>query len=341
MTEPYVSIALCTYNGEKYIAEQLRSIAAQTRKPEELVINDDQSTDSTVNVAAAVCREAGLAASIEVNEERLGVDANFSRALGRTNGEVIFFCDQDDVWMPERIAKMLAPFSRKPDVTLVYCDAHITKSDLTRTGVTLFGHGGRKMLANGDQRDVPRLLKQGRNPGVKASAMAFRSNVKHRAWPLPPGIEHDAWLACFGYALGEVVALDEPLYCYRRHSGTAGRSSTNLLVGEERRTPRDTQYADRIIERAHFLECLDLRMKSACGKNTPSEVQANRFRAFQNEISEAARLLRRRADLIQSQTRIARVRLALVALLAGSYGAFSDYREKLKHFRKDLQSIVH
>ena len=89
-----VSVVLCTFNGELFIEAQLQSIARQTRVPDELIILDDQSTDSTVEIAKSVCASSKIHAVIEINETRLEAEENFSRAMSKASGDVIFFCDQ-------------------------------------------------------------------------------------------------------------------------------------------------------------------------------------------------------------------------------------------------------
>lgn len=336
-----VSIAMCTYNGEKYVAQQLQSIAEQTRRPDEIIILDDRSTDATVEIVKDVCRKTGLEATVEVNKHQRGTEGNFSCALGRTHGDVVFFCDQDDVWMPNRVDRMLTPFSDSKDVMLVYSDGYITAANLEHRGMTLFDHGGgKKDLTGGSNRDVGRWLKQGRNPGIKASSMAFRSKVRELAWPLPEKVEHDAWIAYFGYALGRVVAIDEPLYYYRRHPETHGASSTNSEVGEESKDRSSSEYAERIRQRAHLAGCLKQRLRSFYEAEPNDGVAVERPPLVYDDVVKAARMLRRRAGVVGEATDGVRMLRGLFALLTGSYDAFDGFRERLRHCRRDCEAHV-
>ena len=93
-----LSIALATYNGAVYLKEQLESIAAQTRTPDELVISDDQSTDDTLRVIEEFAATAGFPVRLSVNEANLGIAKNFEKAISLCRGDLIFLSDQDDVW---------------------------------------------------------------------------------------------------------------------------------------------------------------------------------------------------------------------------------------------------
>ena len=102
------SVAMATYNGEKYIIEQLDSIRRQTVKVDEVRIRDDKSVDNTVSLVNEYIKKHDLspAWSIEVNEKNKGYASNFMTAVSETDGELIFFCDQDDIWFSDRIERM-------------------------------------------------------------------------------------------------------------------------------------------------------------------------------------------------------------------------------------------
>src|ERR1700751_1590888 len=93
-----VSIALAVYNGERFIAEQLESLANQTRLPDELIVSDDASTDQTVELIREFAARASFPVRLLLNDENVGCTRNFDRALRECNGDIIFLCDHDDVW---------------------------------------------------------------------------------------------------------------------------------------------------------------------------------------------------------------------------------------------------
>ncbi len=116
-----VSIAMATYNGADYIQEQLDSILGQTRTVDEVMICDDCSTDTTVAVIEEYIRKNQLQGSwrIGVNEKNLGYGSNFIRAAKKTMGDIIFFCDQDDIWTPDRVRVMAALMEETPEILML------------------------------------------------------------------------------------------------------------------------------------------------------------------------------------------------------------------------------
>ena len=123
-----VSVALCTYNGARFVAEQLRSILAQSSPADQIVISDDGSTDGTLEVVRAELAAAGSALPeviILENPAPLGVTRNFEQAILACTGDLIVLCDQDDTWVPDRLARAEREFAARPDLLLLYSDASL------------------------------------------------------------------------------------------------------------------------------------------------------------------------------------------------------------------------
>jgi len=330
-----VSVVICTFNGELFLEAQLQSIAQQTRVPEEVLVFDDRSTDRTVEIARAVFSRTGLNGMVTINATRLGVEQNFSNAMCQAHGDVIFFCDQDDVWHPTKAAQMVAPFEADPTVALVYSDALIVGPDLTSSGQTLFHRNAKKDLENGDRRDIGKLLRHGHAPGIKASASAFSSWMRDLAGPLPDDVAHDTWIAYFGYALGKVVALDEPLYYYRRHNKTCGSSSTNTLFVElQSRSAVDLGtllgtkgvFAARVYARCCQIE-----------NDAPDRIRGwKRFQELKLAAYEAARTLKVRENILHTQTWQQRLLKTITALCTGEYVAIKPSHQRLKLALQDI-----
>ena len=97
-----VGIVLATYNGGRFLSEQLESFLVQERMPDELLVSDDASTDETLSIVDAFARRAPLPVKVVVNPERLGFIRNFAAALALADADIIFMSDQDDVWLPQR-----------------------------------------------------------------------------------------------------------------------------------------------------------------------------------------------------------------------------------------------
>lgn len=115
------SVAMAAYNGENYILEQLESIRTQTRPVDEVRICDDGSGDCTVELVRNYIKTHGLEGcwSIAVNEENLGYASNFRKAVQQTSGELIFFCDQDDIWLPDRVERMERIMEEYPQIQVL------------------------------------------------------------------------------------------------------------------------------------------------------------------------------------------------------------------------------
>ena len=110
-----ISVAMCTFNGGPFLGEQLQSIAAQDRPPDELVICDDGSTDETLDAVGRFARSVPLPVRLEINRQRLGSSANFAKAVGMCRGDWIFLADQDDFWPKGKVRRMLEPRRDFPD----------------------------------------------------------------------------------------------------------------------------------------------------------------------------------------------------------------------------------
>lgn len=337
-----ISVALCTFNGEAFIEDQLTSIARQTRIPDEIVLRDDRSIDKTVEIARAVYACYGLQGSIEVNPLRLGAAQNFSQAMQRTTGDIIFLCDQDDVWLPEKVEKMLAPFEQDQTVSLVYSDGYIATSDLAHSGRTLFSWNPAKKLADGDARDIVGMLCQGNSPGIKGSAMAFTKWVRDLAGLAPENVAHDSWMALFGYAIGRVVAINEPLHSYRRHDKTSGRSTTNKALKEESQTAKTNQ-SQLLEERALLAYCLHERLEQITREYQGKLQLPRRFEEMKAAAQATARTLKARAEIVGSAGLCSRTFKAGCAFLRGDYCAIPDRKARVKAYCQDigLASIKH
>ncbi len=115
----FVSVILALYNGEKYITEQLDSLRRQTRQPDEVLLFDDGSTDGTVPLVQAYIQKYALPWRLTCNPQNLGYSRNFLQGVQAARGDLLFLCDQDDVWLPERIQEMCAVMTEHPKITAV------------------------------------------------------------------------------------------------------------------------------------------------------------------------------------------------------------------------------
>jgi glycosyltransferase involved in cell wall biosynthesis len=230
-----LSIALCTFNGEPYLAEQLESIARQTRLPDELVVCDDGSDDNTAALVAHFAERAPFKVSFCVNADRLGAAQNFARGFSLCRGDVIVPCDQDDVWQPDKLALFEGAFRDDSALLLAFHDLTIIAPDGQLTGETQWQRlqFGRTLQDPFNRGSAFELLL--RFNVVTGAAMAFRASLRKSALPIPPGFVHDEWLALIAAATGKVTCIDRPLVHYRQHPGQAIGPAAGRLIAQYHR----------------------------------------------------------------------------------------------------------
>jgi glycosyltransferase involved in cell wall biosynthesis len=258
MVSNTVSIALCTYNGAAYLPAQLESILAQSRLPDELVVGDDCSTDSTVKILEQFAARAPFPVHIFVNEKNLGSSCNFGQTIARCKGDFIALCDQDDVWLPSKLAKLLAVLEAWPDVGLVFSDAELVDEDLTLLGrrlweITFPDHEHEQFL-QGRWLDILNV-----HEVVTGATMVFRSSLRDIVLPIPsfPTIIHDGWAT---FVIGTVATLafvSEPLILYRQHGsqqmGVGLKISQQNKLGASQNHSADKRRAENLNKRIERL----------------------------------------------------------------------------------------
>lgn len=213
-----ISIALCTYNGERYLPEQLQSYLQQTRLPDELVACDDGSTDNTVALLDAFAQTAPFEVRVIRNPENLGYAKNFEKALTLCTGDFIALSDQDDVWLPEKLAWSAEVLENNPRIALVFGDAHVVDSQLDPLGYTLwqaldFTKPQRAAFANGGAFDLQLV----RNHVTGATSMVRAEHLPH-VMPFPKDWVHDDWMATIMSSYAQITLVDQPTMLYRQHA---------------------------------------------------------------------------------------------------------------------------
>jgi acyl carrier protein phosphodiesterase len=212
-----LSVAMCTWNGAAYVEEQLASVAAQTRKPDEVVICDDASSDATPRALERFSVTAPFTVRIFRNRERLGTTRNFEQAIKRCTGDIILLSDQDDLWRPEKIAVMAERFGRDIRIGCLFTDAVRTDEAGKPLPGTLWDHIGfdeteRSRVHRGKAFDV--LI---RHNVATGATMAFRAKWRDSLLPIPEEIVHDRWIAVILSAVSRVDLIEQPLIDYRVH----------------------------------------------------------------------------------------------------------------------------
>lgn len=284
-TELSISVALCTYNGEAYIREQLASIATQTVPAGEVVICDDGSTDGTVAVVEDfIASHSGPTVFRIAHTDRAGgVRANFARAIESCSGDVIALSDQDDVWREDRLSVAAATLTSRHALLAVHADARIVDALGTPTGDTLLASlyvdaGERESIQTGHGMSV--LI---RRNIVTGATLMFRRELLASALPLGEHWVHDEWLAAIAASLGGLDLIDDQLIDYRVHGanaiGVAQPTLRNRLG--QLRVPRADRYP-RFAARAQ--ELVD-RLESI---GAPQEVQLLARQKLDFELARAS-----------------------------------------------------
>lgn len=214
-----ISVCLATFNGSTHVGEQLRSVLPQLGPDDEVVVADDGSTDDTLSQIAAM---GDARIRVLASMGRLGVIRNFERVLAACRGDVIFLCDQDDVWLPGKVARCLAVLSGHP---LVVTDCQVVDAQLLPLHDSYFAMRGSR----------PGMLHNLWRSNYLGCCMVFQRGLLDDALPFPDGLPmHDMWLGMLAEFRGGSYFLAEPLLLYRRHghntSDTGERSRAGLLL---------------------------------------------------------------------------------------------------------------
>lgn len=317
-----VSVALCTYNGAPFLQAQLDSIAAQSRLPDELVACDDGSTDATLDILATFSCRAPFPVRIERNPSNLGSTGNFARAIGLCTGALIATCDQDDVWMPEKIALSLAAFDEDPRRGLVFTDAEVVDEKLQPRGYRLwesiqFGERERRLVRRNRAFDV--LLRQW---AVTGATMMFRTELRSLVLPIPGVWVHDGWIAFLVGAVAPIGMVEVPTVLYRQHS--------RQQIGADRLTLRATYELARQIGPDHFrLGAERFRLARERMREFSSRLQPGVLRLMDAKVAHQEL----RLAVSENPSRLARVANSLLELSRGGYSRFSP---RASHVLKDM-----
>ena len=310
-----VSVAMATFDGERFLAEQLASLARQTVLPAELVVHDDGSSDGTLDVLAGFARESPFPVRVERGERRLGFADAFLAAARGCTGELVAFCDQDDVWLPGKLERCSAAFE-DGDVLVAIHSSRIVDERLVPTG-EVYPRLRASSVAPPLSTD-PWLAVRGMSMVVDARVVRLADGARR-----PPSqyladtpMHHDEWLYTVGRALGAVAFVAEPLALYRQHGanvtgapeGAAARVRQTLTTGW-------TYYARRR-DQARELAALFDRLAASLA----DAALAHRAAEASRSLHELGRQLDRRLGVYEPGAgRVRRVRRLARLARAGDY----------------------
>ena len=201
-----ISVCMATYNGEKYIKEQLESILSQIGENDEVIISDDSSTDNTVEIIKAFSDNR---IKIFENQKFKSPIFNFENALIQANGEIIVLSDQDDIWKANKIETI---------------KKYMQKYDLVLSDATIIDEYGNLIqesfykLNNSRMGFIQNIIKN----SYLGCAMGFNRKILEKALPFPKDIPlHDWWIGLVGEMYGKTYFIEDKLISYRRHGNNA------------------------------------------------------------------------------------------------------------------------
>jgi glycosyltransferase involved in cell wall biosynthesis len=313
---------MATYNGEPYIQTQLESFLGQTILPDEVVICDDGSIDSTMEILDEFVASAPFNVRVFQNKTNLGYSRNFERAIGLCKGDLIFMSDQDDVWFPEKLEVVLNRFNSADRPFVVINNAEITNSSLYPTGLTNF--------------DQHRSAGFADDFLVYGCSTAFRAEFLPVILPVPHEyFVHDVWINRIGVYLRCRAVVEQTLQYYRRHDKNTSlwfpNKTRRITIFDRIRhyAPGDTRAACR-----RRLDALDIICSRLTNKRNAIDILLKENLDVDKVLADICLeqdVVSRRLNLLE-KSRIIRIIPALDMLLAGDYRYFSG----LMSFVKDL-----
>ena len=220
---PTVSVVLATFNGERYLEEQLESLRHQNQLPDEMVVVDDASTDATVSILTDFERAARFPVEVIVLPEHSGTCATFEEGLRRASSDVILICDQDDRWVPDKVAVMAERLWAQPAAMLAFSDAVLIDAAgelLSRSRWRVAGFGRRHWALMAEDPLGQMMARQ----IVSGCTAAIHRDLLDALLPFPEGLHpaldnmmYDRWISLVAAAAGTVVTVPERLVEYRIH----------------------------------------------------------------------------------------------------------------------------
>jgi glycosyltransferase involved in cell wall biosynthesis len=225
-----ISVAMTTYNGSKYIVEQLYSIMNQSKSVDEILIFDDRSTDDTISSVTDFIRKNNVGnCKFCINESRMGWKKNFIQAIEATTGDIVFLADQDDIWHRQKVELLCAVFEKEKDANLVVCKYHSffrnTDSGINHLESCYY-----------DKLKYNRMLKKSDwNIHFPGCTFAFKKEFFkqiEKAWF--EDIPHDLLIYEASFLRRSTFICDASLHFFRRHEGSVTTNAPPILKKDDR-----------------------------------------------------------------------------------------------------------
>ena len=309
-----ISIVMATWMGEKYLKDQLQSFTEQSRHPDELVVRDDGSTDKTKEILYQFATQAPFKVHILPDGPRFGYTLNFETVLQHATGDLIFLSDQDDIWLSQKLKKILYVALANPDKMLFINDVENVDQSLNLTGISKLKNIRRAGLSE--------------NRFITGCATAVRRSLLNFALPFPKGLKsHDHWLHECALLLGARVVVPDVLQLYRRHNTNASK----MLVSRPQSINRisaslEALRSDSLKSHRHLL-LINNALYGRLKRLNKTTVWMNK-----NDLGSTISVLEKRLKYLQGRIEILktgwpeRQKKALIFWLRGGYNNFYGWK---------------
>ena len=275
-----ISVAMCTYNGERYLLEQVDSIARQDRLPDELIIVDDGSVDKTLNLVRQFAESVPFPVRLYENPENLGSTKSFERAVTACTGDIIVFADQDDVWRADRLSKTETYFQQHPDMDAVFSDAELIDDNSALKGRRIweevqFTEEGKARWRAGEAYQLLYFAYV-----VTGATLAIRRSALPQLLPFPthvPVLIHDAWIALILALKGTIGFVDDCLIFYRQHT----QQQVGFKPARTKVTLRDRFTRGRETKVSHVQKVADRYQQLYTLLSSRSDIDKDKIRLLQ------------------------------------------------------------
>lgn len=228
----FVSVALCTFNGENFLRQQLDSILVQSLTVNEIIICDDLSHDGTISILKEYKNNFPQIIKLYLNDNSLGTIKNFEKAISLTKGDFIFLADQDDVWHKDKVEIMSRFFQENNNCKLLFSDGLLIDDNGVSLNATLWEKWSfdleKRLLWKNNSKAFTDLM-QGINK-ITGATVCFSKTLKAKIIPinLPMNYWHDGWVGLHAAAIDGLFFIEEPLIQYRVHKNQQIGISTNV-----------------------------------------------------------------------------------------------------------------
>lgn len=326
-----ISVALATYNGGRFLSEQLESLATQKYLPSELHVGDDGSVDDTIAILEDFASRAPFPVYITRNTSNLGFGENFIQIARRCECDWIAFCDQDDVWLPEKLNRCAEIIRAHDGLLLVAHNSIIANSSLVKGRLmdetSLHGLFARAKLPPG--WISPGFRQIFHRDLITVIPAAYRNML----WWTGHENAHDAWTSLLASACGSVFITAEPLVLYRRHESntTPLEQPINSQNETVRASLRDNSHiyeneAAKSLQIAKLLADLSVRSQQPFAEDMAQSA---------HEIAAHSELMTKRVIIYRSTGLRYRLRALTSFARAGGYNGGSRWKPGFKAFIKD------